>query len=55
MGKELTCHFAVNENIHRATKITALERNLEINELVESILLTDNTIKKTYDRITGGT
>ncbi len=51
MAKELTDHFAVTENIHRATKSAASEKKIEINELVEQVLLTDPTINAAYHRI----
>jgi len=54
MAKELTDHFAVTENIHRATKSVSSECKQEINELVEEVLLTDPRIKSAYDRIVGG-
>jgi len=54
MAKELTDHFAVTENIHRATKSVSSECKTEINELVEAVLLTDPRIKAAYDRIVGG-
>lgn len=53
MAKELTDHFAVTENIHRATKSVASECKIEINELVEQVLLTDERIKAAYNRIEG--
>lgn len=53
MKKELTDHFAVSENIHRATKSVASECKTEINELVEQVLLTDIRIKAAYNRIGG--
>lgn len=53
MAKELTDHFAVTENIHRATKSVASECKIEINELVEQILLTDERVKSAFDRIEG--
>lgn len=51
--KELSDHFAVTENIHRATKSVASEQKIEINKLVEEILLTDTRIKAAYNRICG--
>ncbi len=53
-AKELKNHFAVTENIHRATKSVSSECKQEINELVGQILLTDPRIKSAYNRIVGG-
>lgn len=53
MAKALTDHFAVTENIHRATKSVSSECKIEINELVEQVLLTDDRIKAAYNRIEG--
>ena len=51
MRKPLTDHFAVSETLHSAVKSVAAESKTEINELVESVLLTDSKIHSTYKRI----
>ena len=51
MRKPLTDHFAVSETLHSAVKSVAAESKTEINELVESVLLTDSKIHSAYKRI----
>jgi hypothetical protein len=53
MAKQLSEHFAVIENLHTAVKTVAVERKIEINELVKIILLRDEQIAAAYKRIGG--
>jgi hypothetical protein len=53
MAKELTEHFAVIEDLHTATKTVAVEKKIEINELVKEVLLRDKSIAQAYKRIGG--
>ena len=53
MRKDLSQHFTASENFHAAVKSVAVEKKIEINELVEKVLLRDEKIKAAYDRIEG--
>lgn len=51
MGKNLTEHFAVTENLHTAVLLVKTKRKVEINELVTETLLKDDDIRAEYNKL----